>query len=201
MRRYQGSSPRGRCRTSLEWPTWQYPRRHKEIHIPHKRQKNRIGLPYINGDLRRLIRKWDRLYNKMRKARRNVSTHARAASLRTKFHKLKSHVQAETRKAYWNYIATVILPQDGSGTPTKSFWSFVRRNRTEKMNISALKSPTTGDLVNNAVGKAEILNSQFRSVFTEETPLTDLHNTPDLHPDIEDIHFTEPGVRKLLERL
>ena len=180
---------------------------HDNIHegtkkfIPHKRQKNKIALPYINGDLRRLIRKQDRLYDKMRKARRNVSTHARAASLRIKFHKLKLHVQTETRKAYWNYIATVILPQDGSGTPTKSFWSFVRRNRTEKMNISALKSPTTGDLVNSAVGKAEILNSQFRSVFTEETPLTDLHNTSDLHPDIVDIHFTEPGVRKLLERL
>ena len=69
------------------------------------------------------------------------------------------------------------------------------------MNISALKSPTTGDLVNNTVGKAEILNSQFRSVFTEETPLTDLHNTSNLRPDIEDILFTEPGVRKLLERL
>ena len=84
---------------------------------------------------------------------------------------------------------------------TKSFWSFVRRNRTEKINISALKSPNTGDLVNGATGKAEILNSQFKSVFTEETPLTDLHNTPDLHPDITDIHLTEPGVRKLLERL
>ena len=99
------------------------------------------------------------LYGKMRKASRNVSTHDQAASLRTSFHRLKSHIQAETHKAYWNFIATVILPQGGSGTLTKSFWSFLRWNRTEKMSISALKSPTTGNLVNNAVGKAEILNS------------------------------------------
>ena len=69
------------------------------------------------------------------------------------------------------------------------------------MNSSALKSPVTGDPVNNAAGKAEILNSQFRLIFTEEPPLTDLHNTPNLYPGIEDIHFTEPGVRNLLEKL
>ena len=86
----------------------------------------------INGDLHHLIRKRDWLYDKMRKACSNVSTHAWAASLRTKFHELKSHVHAETRKTYWNYSSTVILPQDGSGTPNKSFWSFVRRNRTEQ---------------------------------------------------------------------
>ena len=99
------------------------------------------------------------LYGKMRKASRNVSTQDQAASLRTSFYRLKSHIQADTHKAYWNYIATVILPQGGSGTLTKSFWSFLRWHRTEKMSILALKSSTTGNLVNNAVGKAEILNS------------------------------------------
>ena len=44
--------------------------------------------------------------------------------------------------------------------------------------------PVTCDLVNDAVGKKEILNSQVGSVLTEETPLTDLHNTPDLYPAI-----------------
>ena len=77
----------------------------------------------------------------------------------------------------------------------------MRRNRTENTQISALKSNTTGDLVTNSTEKANILNSQFQSVFTKETPLTDDHKKSQQCPDIPDILFTPPGVQKLLEGL
>ena len=69
------------------------------------------------------------------------------------------------------------------------------------MQISALKSNITGDLVTNPTDKANILNSQFKSVFTEETPLTVEHKKQQLYPDIPDILFTSTGVQKMLEGL
>ena len=77
----------------------------------------------------------------------------------------------------------------------------MRRNRTENLSISALKNSQTGELITDTIGKANALNSQFQSVFTQETPLTEDHKTPKLYPDISDINFTTPGVLKLLQEL
>ena len=69
------------------------------------------------------------------------------------------------------------------------------------MSISALKNNVTGELTSDTIGKANTLNSQFQSVFTVETPLTDDHSRPQLFPDIHDVHFTVPGIQKLLQSL
>ena len=127
--------------------------------------------------------------------------HDTAASLKLKHKKLKHQIQTEIRQAYWAYISSIITPLESDKTPSKSFWSFVKRNRTENIQISALKSNVTGDLVTDPTGKANILNSQFQSVFTKETPLTNDHKRPQSYPDIPDILFTVPGVQKLLEGL
>ena len=169
--------------------------------IPHRRQKSRVGLPYITSELRKLMRKRDRLYDKIKRARRNVTHHDRADALKSRYKKLKQDIQRRLRTAYWGYIASVITPPDETQPPKKAFWSFVKRNRTENLNISALKDLETGNLVTDSIGKAKILNSQFQSVFTDETPLTDDHKSPQEFPDINDIHFTEPGVLKLLLNL
>ena len=90
---------------------------------------------------------------------------------------------------------------DTDKKPSKSFWSFVRRNRTERMDISALKSPDTGHQVGDAKGKTDILNHQFQSAFTTETPITEAHAKPQLFPNMPDICFTEYGIQKLLPGL
>ena len=69
------------------------------------------------------------------------------------------------------------------------------------MNISALKNLETGELTSDTIGKAKILNSQFQSVFTKETPLTNDHKATQEYPDITDIQLTTPGVLKLLRGL
>ena len=53
--------------------------------IPHRRQKARVGLPYISSELRRLMRRRDRLYDEIKKARRNVSHHDRADALKSRY--------------------------------------------------------------------------------------------------------------------
>ena len=92
---------------------------------------------------------------------RNISNHDRAAATKNKYKQLKAHIQSEIRHAYWSYIEQVILPLEDKEKTSKSFWSFVRRNRTEKMGIASLKSPDTGEQVGDTVGKATILNKQF----------------------------------------
>ena len=169
--------------------------------IPHKRSKSKIDLPYLTSPLRRLIRRRDRLYDKIKKLQRNISNHASAAALKSRYKRLKAQVQSEVRRAYWAYIEKVIMPLDTDKKPSKSFWSFVRRNRTERMGISALKSPDTGHQVGDAKGKADILNHQFQSAFTTETPITEAHAKPQLFPNMPDICFTENGIQKLLSGL
>ena len=175
-----------------------------------KLHKEQLGLPYITPALRKLLRKRDRLYDKVKKSRRNVSMHGRAASLKSKYNSLKARVQKEIRQAYWRYISSIILPEGLSdqeqdtgrpSQPKKSVWSFIRRNRTERVNVAALKCPTSGSLITDAIGKADNLNQQFQSVFTQETPLTTEHDKPQLFPDIGEMVFTEPGVKKLLSSL
>ena len=89
--------------------------------IPHRRQKLRVGLPYVTNDLRKLMRRRDRLYDKIKKARRNVSHHDHASSLKSRYKKLKADIQRKLRTAYWGYIASVITPPDETSTPKKAF--------------------------------------------------------------------------------
>ena len=153
-------------------------------HCYYKILEKRIDLLYITPTLRRLIHRRDRLHDKMWKQCRNISNHDRAAATKNKYKHLKAHVQSEIRHAYWSYIEQVFLPLEDKEKTSKSFWSFVRRNRTEKMGIASLKSPDTGEQVGDTVGKATILNKQFQQAFTSETPLSDDHSKPQTHPDI-----------------
>ena len=58
-----------------------------------------------------------------------------------------------------------------------------------------------GILYSDNVKKAEILNDQFKSVFSKDDP-SEPHPLPNPEfPKIQDINITEPGVRKLLQNL
>ena len=141
------------------------------------------------------------MYDRIRRARRNVSYHGRASALQSRYRDMKRAVQTKLRVAYWDYITKMIVPSDGSPTPKKAFWSFIKKNRTDNTSISTLKDTRTGELITDSVGKANILNSQFQSVFTRETPLTEDHKASQEFPDIADVRFTVNGVKKLLENL
>ena len=166
--------------------------------IPHKRTREKIDLPYITPTLRRLIHRRDRLHDKMRKQRRNISNHDRAAATKTKYKHLKAHVQSEIR---------LVIHRAGHLTPWRQRKNIkiilvpCERNWTEKMGIASLKSPDTGEQVGDAVGKATIHNKQFQQAFTSETPLSDDHSKPQTHPDIPDITFTVNGIQRLLAGL
>jgi hypothetical protein len=88
-----------------------------------------------------------------------------------------------------------MLKEDNTTNP-KKFWSSIKDKRTENNRVSSLRKE--GILYSDPVNKANILNDQFVSVFTQE----DMHNIYDKgdssYPDLPDIAIQPDGVRKLL---
>jgi hypothetical protein len=82
----------------------------------------------------------------------------------------------------------------------KKFWSFLKGKKQEASGVAPLRN-TDGLIHSDSGTKANILNTQFKSVFTQE----DLRSMPDKGPspynDMEPITITTPGVQKLLQNL
>jgi len=67
-------------------------------------------------------------------------------------------------------VETNILPET-SGQPNrgnKKLWSFIKRRKTDSVGVTPLKYK--GMLWDKPKAKAEILNEQFKSVFSNPTP-------------------------------
>ncbi len=172
--------------------------------IPSKQTSPQIRVPWITQDIRALLRKRNKLYLKLRKVRANFDQHSQ--NLRTKYKALKSLVQKQVRRAYWDYLEGMLNmdpdPTDyrpKSNTVTKKFWSFIKAQKTDSTGTAPLKQ--NGILKSDPLEKAEILNQQFQSVFTDE----DTQHLPDMGPSpyapIANIHISTEGVFKLLQNI
>ena len=118
-----------------------------------------------------------------------------------KYRTLKRETQQGLRKTYWDYIEKVITPssQNPTNTANKKFWTYIKHCKTNNSGISPLKD--NGILHSDPGKKADILNNQFKSVFTKDLD-TETENIPQPDfPTLEDIIITEPGVLKLLQNL
>ena len=71
--------------------------------------------------------------------------------------------QMVLRDAERVYVNGILLNGLESGN-NKSFWKYVKSQKQETFVISALQS--NGNVITDSISKAEILNSQFKSVFT-----------------------------------
>ncbi|MCG8079022.1 MAG: endonuclease/exonuclease/phosphatase family protein, partial [Candidatus Thiodiazotropha taylori] len=174
-------------------------------HIPHKTARNKDGLPWMTTELKKLLKKKDRLYKKKKKS--GDPKHIE------EFKALKHLVQKMSRQVYWDYIESLITPQqepDSTSTrdsSSKRFWTFIKHKRSDTSGIPGLKE--SGRLETDPVGKANILNRQFKSVFTPKTSVTvedfetstGLATDTDNFPSVADIEFSCAGVEKLLKEL
>ena len=88
---------------------------------------------------------------------------------------------------------------DDCAPKQKRFWSFMRRLEKDSSGISPLGSK--GEIHSSAEEKAEILNQQFTSVFTQEPPgpLPDKCTSP--HPTMPDIRISKEGIEKMLQNI
>ena len=162
--------------------------------IPHKTAKSKDNFPWITADIRKMMRKRDKLYSRQKSSRtaENIS----------QFKSLKHRVQREVRSAYWNYVESIIEPMDEEKPyeGMKRFWTLMKHARSDSGGIAPLRDQ--GQLVSDARGKAEILNRQFESVFTkDQTATQDVPSPSSPFLTAPDIHITSEGVLKLLSNL
>ena len=164
--------------------------------IPHKIAKTRDNLPWLTQDIKKLMRKRDKCYAKLKKAKQDKT------KLKSTLKSLKHQIQREVRSAYWSYVEGIIEPLDEEQPyqGMKRFWTFMKHARSDGSGIVPLRR--NGLLVSDSKGKAEILNAQFESVFTQDGDIPDnLLPSSSQYPTAPEVNITENGVRKLLLKL
>ena len=100
----------------------------------------------------------------------------------------------DPRKKWFDKILTSLETQN-----SKPLWRYIKSQRQNRCGVSPLLHD--GQLHSDSRRKAEILNQQFCSVFTDE----DTTNMPKLErpptTDTDKIEITESGITKLLSEL
>ena len=157
--------------------------------IPSKVSSTRFNQPWITRNIKSLSRRKQRFYN-------------RAKALNTpeawvKYKELKRLIQHQCRKAYNHFIAN-LTDANKSGN-SKKFWSFIKSKRKDQCEIPPLVY--NGVTHTDDLTKANILNNQFTSVFTNENTLyiPKLQGVP--YPIIQSIQIHQDGVTQLMQQL
>ena len=159
-------------------------------HIPKKKIGKHHDVPWMTTDIKRLIRKKQRLYNKSKKSKK--PSHKKA------FKDMRSLIRNKLHKNYWDYLSNMLDPEKDNNS-IKIFWKYIKSTKQDTMGIGTLKN--NGVLAETAEQKAEMLNNQFTSVFTIEntTNMPSKGNSP--FKPMKDIKISEKGVKKALNRL
>lgn len=111
----------------------------------------------------------------------------------------KRNCQGSLRKAHWAYVQDILEPSLET-KDTKTFWKYVKTRQNENSEVAPLLD--NASLITDSAEKAHILNSQFKSVFTQDTgALPDVTLTKPELPSMPDITITTKDVQALLDRL
>ena len=139
-------------------------------HIPTKTSSGKWNIPWLTPALRKMVRKKQRYYKKAKRTQ-NEQDWKRFKTLRKTF-------KAKLSDAHNKYVLDLLdwPAKNQLRATSKKFWSYIRSIRKENTGISVLNSG--GTKISDNHQKAELLSSQFKSVFTDE----DMTNLPDLDP-------------------
>ena len=166
-----------------------------EQHIPHNTLSGRWDAPWVNRNIKRLIRKKKRRYDKAKQSGTPEDWEM--------FKEFRRFVKQELIKSHDEYIKG-ILDADGKDNGSKfkiskKCWSYVRTKRRDTTGIPVLK--VDGKEITAGREKAEALSKQYDCIFTNE----DVTNIPCLltppAPRIMELTLDVNGVQKLLKNL
>ena len=168
-------------------------------HIPQKRTKVKDSRPWINTEIRKNLRKLQRLY-KQKKKTGDQNT-------KEKYKQLKHHTQKITRQSYWKYIENIVTPKEEEPhSGMKTFWTYIKHKRKDNIGISPLMM--NGKLFCDPASKSKILNRQFKSAFSANSKFTkkEIIKSKRMHPSIKHqtmkpFNITTNGIIKLLKNL
>ena len=158
--------------------------------IPSKTTSTRHNLPWINTKLKRMIKKKQRLYNKAKKSKKNKEWE--------NYNTHKKETGKALRSARWNYINKILLIGLNENN-TKPFWKYIKSTKQENIGVAPLQKD--GETKTDSIDKAEILNDQFKSVFTKDKENYSPKMEDPEYPTIDTLSIHIKGVEKLLQKL
>ncbi|XP_072024943.1 uncharacterized protein [Amphiura filiformis] len=147
-------------------------------------------LPWVTPDIKRQMRKRDKLHCRARKQQNSTSWKL--------FRQYRNKVASRVHSAHEDYVNNVV--GNSLSESPKKFWSYVKMMRTENLGIPTLR--TTTKLCTTDQEKATALNSHFQSVFTQETDTCSIPQkgiSP--YPSISELIIGVEGVEKQLSSL
>ncbi|CAG2252996.1 SMARCAD1 [Mytilus edulis] len=106
-----------------------------EESIPTKMINNtKQKLPWINKEIKSLIRKRNKLFKKMK-----TDSHSK---INKQYRETKKLLQKETRKAYWTYLENIICYDESLQTSQKQkkFWNYIRSTKKDSSGVAPLRS-------------------------------------------------------------
>ena len=153
--------------------------------VPSKMSSTRFSQPWINTKVKRLARRKKCAYQKAKLSKCKKDW--------TRYKNLKKLCQANCRKTYNEFVNDMIANK------SKKFWTFVKSKRNDNTGVAPLKK--NGIIYSDSKTKAEVLNQQFASVFTDDgdRKLPDKGNST--YPSLPNIQVRVDGVVKLLRNL
>ena len=172
-------------------------------HVPHRTKgKKRESYPWITITIKKLIRRRDRQYRKMKKKG--------TKELKDEVKMLKKEIQKKLRRAKWDYTNRLFAQEEGESNRNlgkKRFWTYIKHQRKSQTGIHPLKDVLKGELITDPEGKAELLSKQFKKAFSDGKEYTkaEFEEKCDMpkqdYPAIPDFSIDPAGVEKLLKNL
>ena len=157
-------------------------------HIPTKLSKSRNQLPWINPIIKQKMKKRKHLYDKAKLTNTYDDWNA--------YKQARNEVNLLLESAHHNYCTRLF---EDSSTCKKRFWTYIKSKKKDHTGVAPLNDE--GNTYTDAKHKAQILNKQFESVFTNEDVLSIPRLGHSAYPTIHDVLFTTHGIQLLLEKL
>ena len=156
---------------------------------PHKFTSTKQNLPWFTRIQRRLCKKKHKLFKKAKTTQQTNDW--------TTYKSFRKTVRINLKKARNTFICNKL--KNSLTENPKAFWSYIKRLRSNSVGVSDLLD--NGKLCSDSKTKANILNDQFFSVFTEENTSQIPVTKPITNSKINQLIITPEGVKKQLHDL
>ena len=157
-----------------------------------KMTSNNFSKPWIDSKIKQLIRKKKRWYSKLKKSS--------SENVKHKYQQIKNMTQRECRRAHKEYLKDII---ENSEENSKKLFSYIKSKTNGNTNNIQELQDKNGKLHQNAKDKAELLNAQFCSVFSNPPnhPVQQMSGNAQNYEEMPEIIINRNGVHKLLSNL
>ena len=162
--------------------------------IPTKVFRPQKHKPWITREIINNIHRRDKYFKAWRKTKSEDIHHSYLVQRALCQQKIR-----QAHKQYLNSIFEIDSSEDNKTVANKRFWSYVKSKKKDSCTVSPLRSE--GVLIADAVGKANILNKQYCSVFTKEEVPINTSKGPSQAPTMPSIKVSAEGVLRLLKDL